>query len=58
MEEKQFELGDNAHLTLSGEAGIVIGKAEYLYETRKYLVQYVAADGRQVENWFAGPQLA
>lgn len=56
--ETEFQLGDDVRLAMSNETGKVIGKAEYLYESRKYFVQYVAAEGRQVEGWFAFEQLA
>lgn len=46
-----FELKAKVKLNLSGEAGIVIGRAEYTDRKPLYLVRYVAGDGRQVEQW-------
>lgn len=48
----RFGLGDDAVLK-SGEAGEIIGRAEYLNSEPNYLLRYTAADGRQVEQWWA-----
>lgn len=48
-----FTLGDRVKLILSGEQGSVIGRAEYSDTINQYRVRYLAADGRQVEDWFA-----
>lgn len=45
------ELGDNVALVLSGEQGVVIGRAEYTDCDNQYRLRYKAADGRQVEDW-------
>lgn len=47
-----FELNEAVRLEMSGEHGRVIGRAEYAHVPPQYLVRYVAADGRQVEEWF------
>lgn len=47
-----FALGDHVNLSLSHEEGIVIGRAEYTNIPPQYFVRYVAADGRQVQDWF------
>lgn len=47
----KFELGAKAQL-VSGEAGEVIGRAEYAHTERNYLLRYVAGDGRAVESWW------
>lgn len=47
-----FELGGRVSLSLSGERGDVIGRAEYQNFPPCYQVSYVAADGRQCEGWF------
>lgn len=44
-------LNDLVKLTMSGEKGQVIGRAEYTAAENAYLVRYVTADGRQVEQW-------
>lgn len=51
MKNWQFGLGQPVRLTLSGEKGQVIGRAEYSDRPDLYYVRYVAANGRQVENW-------
>jgi len=47
-----FELGDGVAITVSGETGIVIARAEYKESQPGYLVRYKAADGRAVESWW------
>lgn len=51
-QEFKFSIRDRVKLALSGEAGIVVGRAQYQAAENGYLVRYVAADGRQVETWF------
>lgn len=46
-----FNLGDDVALTMSKEAGVVIGRAEYEATADQFYVRYVAADGRQVRDW-------
>lgn len=48
----KFTLRQRVKLDESEERGKVIGRAEYLNTCNKYLVRYVAGDGRQVEAWF------
>lgn len=57
MSTFQFELDEPVALSLSGERGVVIGRAEYSYMSPQYNVRYVAADGRQVEGWLDGSAL-
>lgn len=52
-----FKLTQKVKLTLSGEQGEVIGRAHYTNANPSYLVRYVAADGRQVEDWQAEDSL-
>lgn len=52
-----FRLGEAVALSLSGERGIVIGRAEYLEGGPSYLVRYHAGDGRQVEGWWNEPAI-
>lgn len=47
-----FALNQEVELTLSGEQGIVIGRAEYVVGERQYLLRYVSADGVQRESWW------
>lgn len=47
-----FALNETVELTGSGEQGLVIGRAEYLYAEHGYLVRYTTADGRLVEAWW------
>lgn len=54
----KYSLGDQVKLALSGERGSVIGRAEYEHVPPAYFVRYVAADGRQVEEWFSASALA
>lgn len=52
---KQFThlLGAAIALALSGEKGIIIGRAEYDKAEDGYLVRYVDATGRQQSDWFS-----
>lgn len=52
MNDFRFGLQQLVRLTLSGEAGLVIGRAEYATGENTYYVRYKAADGRQVEHWW------
>ncbi|MEP3633397.1 MAG: hypothetical protein ABJM82_00020 [Shimia thalassica] len=36
----------------SGESGIVIGRAEHQNTNDQYLIEYKAADGRAVQEWW------
>lgn len=53
-----FNLGDAVALTMSKEAGVVIGRAEYEATADQFYVRYVAADGRQVRDWFGAEELS
>ena len=48
----EFELNDEVIISVSGEEGEIIGRAEYLSSENTYLVRYQAADGRAVEAWW------
>ncbi|WP_313609855.1 hypothetical protein [Rhizobium sp.] len=60
-----FKLSQNVGLALSKkrpaqfneprptETGVVIGRSQYTNCNPQYLVRYVAADGRQIEEWLA-----
>lgn len=45
-----FKLKDRVKLD-SGEAGEVIGRAQYVDSNPQYMVRYVAADGRMTQEW-------
>lgn len=50
----EYELGDMATITLSGESGQVRGRTEYFDAEypHNYLLRYKAADGRVAEGWY------
>lgn len=52
MGDIQFNLHDRVVITESGEAGQVIGRAQYANAEPGYLIRYKAADGRAVESWW------
>lgn len=52
MSEFTFDLHQPVRLFGSAEHGIVVGRAEYTTSDNSYLVRYVAADGRLVEEWW------
>ena len=54
----KFELNQQVTISASGEAGEVIGRAEYTTCERNYLIRYKAGDGRAVESWWAESALA
>lgn len=47
-----FELGQKVKISISGETGEVIGRAEYIDCNPQIYVRYVSADGRAVEIWW------
>ena len=57
MEQFKFELKQKVTLTVSGESGEVVARAEYCSDNHQYLVRYKAADGRGVENWWISDAL-
>jgi hypothetical protein len=52
MSRWEFELNQNVALSLSGEKGIVVGRAEYVNAPNSYRVRYVDAHGCQQCEWF------
>ena len=48
-----YKLGQEVSLSETQENGSVIGRAHYLSQEPHYLIRYAAADGRQVEVWWA-----
>lgn len=55
MSEKfpKFILGQRAVIACSGEAGTVIGRAEYLNDECQYQIRYSDARGVAVTQWWA-----
>lgn len=48
----KHQLGDEVVITSSGEAGTVMGRAEYLHSEPAYFVHYKGADGRATNEWW------
>ena len=57
MDSFKFNLHDAVRVS-PNETGTVIGRAEYTYADRTYLIRYVGGDGRQVESWWTESALA
>lgn len=53
----KFEIGARVKITMSGETGTVIARADYRDACDAYLVLYRAADGRAVSVWWNDPDL-
>lgn len=58
MNSFAFSLGQQVVITASGEAGQVVGRAEYLNSSNSYYVRYQARDGRATEAWWTEDALA
>lgn len=53
MDKWKFGLHDDVRISVSGEVGTVIGRAEYASSNeRSFLLRYRAADGCAVESWW------
>ena len=52
MSEKRIELGSSVVISVSGEAGVVIGRCDYLVGETQYQLRYKCADGRATEAWW------
>lgn len=53
MERKfSFTLGQRVVITVSGEEGEVIARAEYLQSENNYLLRYKDAQGMAREEWW------
>lgn len=46
-----FKLKEKVKFAMSGEAGEVIGRAQFTYANPEYRVRYLSSDGRQQEDW-------
>lgn len=50
----QFELNQAVQISVSGEQGTVLARAEYAEsKTPQYYVRFKAADGRACECWWS-----
>lgn len=47
-----YELNETVVISVSGETGVVIGRAEWASSEPSYEVRYKSADGRAVEAWW------
>jgi hypothetical protein len=47
----RFEIGALVTFSKSKEKGDVVARCEYDHDESRYLVRYVAADGKQTESW-------
>lgn len=52
-----LELGTQVRISISGEVGVVIARAQYLYSEDAYLVRYKSVDGRAVDQWWGASAL-
>jgi hypothetical protein len=52
MSSFKFKLGDVVRIRASGEAGEIIGRAEYSTAINNYCLRYQSADGRATEAWW------
>jgi hypothetical protein len=48
----KFDLSQEVTVDVSGESGVITGRAEYTADENMYRLRYKAADGRGVENWW------
>lgn len=58
MAGRSYQLGDKVELTISGEAGQVIGRATYLNSDPQCYVHFKTADGCAKSDWFYESQLS
>lgn len=49
----KFKNSQVVKISVSGETGKVVGRADYLADERRYEVIYKAADGRAQRDWWA-----
>lgn len=47
-----FKLGQTARITVSGEQGQIVGRAEYSTSEPSYLIRYPSVEGVAVERWW------
>ena len=53
----KFNLGDQVELNISGEKGVIIGRADYAYSGQQYFVSYADGNGCAQDKWFYAEQL-
>jgi hypothetical protein len=53
----KYKLGEKVEVEVSGEAGIIVGRAEYTTAESNYFLRYKATDGRAVEAWWSEESL-
>lgn len=53
-----FDLNANVKINISGEAGLVVGRAEYPTAENNYYIRYKSTDGRAVEAWWTESALS
>ena len=54
----KFKLKQPVVIAISGEEGIVIGRAEYSASKPQYFIHFKAADGRACTAWYEADFLA
>jgi hypothetical protein len=50
--EFKFKLNAQVSITVSGETGTVLGRAEYTSAEDNYYVRYKGADGQAKQDWW------
>jgi hypothetical protein len=52
MSDFQFGLDQRVAITVSGERGHVVGRAQYCHGENQYLVRYKSAEGCAKQVWW------
>lgn len=58
MSNYQYSLNEHVRIEVSGEAGLIIARAEYLYNENNYLIRYKSSDGSANESWWVESALS
>lgn len=53
MRKFKFDLGQQVMISVSGETGVVIGRAEFSESDNSYWVRYKDAQGMAREAWWS-----
>ena len=53
MNKFLFHMNQAVKIAVSGEEGVVVGRAEYDTAENNYFVRYRSADGRAIEQWWS-----
>ena len=48
----KLDIGTPVEITVSGEKGEIIGRAQFASSKDQYFLRYKAGDGRAVESWW------